>query len=85
MTGHYASARMGIEIVLKPRNAAGLTRELHAAYTRHSGGYHHGPGHGRFDARYAYRPRPSRPGGASQSSTGPSGTIRDGFRFGWVM
>jgi subtilase family serine protease len=53
MTGHYTSARMGIEIALKPRNAAGLTRELHAAYTRHSGGYHRWLGRGQFDARYA--------------------------------
>jgi hypothetical protein len=41
MTGDYTSARMGIELARTPRNAAGLTRELHAAYTRHSGGYHH--------------------------------------------
>jgi subtilase family serine protease len=75
-TGIYSSSRMGIEISLKPRNATGLARELHTAYTRHSGGYHHWLRRGQFDARYA----PSRATRAAVASylRGAGLTVRAG-------
>ena len=50
--GAYRSARMSVEVVLAPRNPAGLRRALAAAYARPQG-----PAHwlaqGQFTARYA--------------------------------
>jgi subtilase family serine protease len=52
-TGAYSSARMSVEVALAPRNAAGLSADLHAAYTKGSAGYHKWLAKGQFDARYA--------------------------------
>jgi subtilase family serine protease len=52
-TGPYRSARMPVEVVLAPRDRAGLAAELAAVYDRHSGDYHRWLARGEFDARYA--------------------------------
>ncbi len=52
-TGGYHSADMTIQVVLRPRNQAGLNRELRTTYTKGSSSYHHWLARGQFDARYA--------------------------------
>ena len=52
-TGPYRSARMSVEVVLAPRDRAGLAAELAAVYDPHSGDYHRWLARGEFDARYA--------------------------------
>jgi kumamolisin len=52
-TGLYRSARMSVEVVLAPRDEAGLNSRLKAIYTRGSGSYQHWLAKGQFDARYA--------------------------------
>ncbi len=51
--GVYHSKRMSVEVVLAPRNGAGLNTTLRALYTRRSGSYHHWLPTGKFDASYA--------------------------------
>jgi subtilase family serine protease len=53
MTGAYSSRNMTIQVVLSPRNPAGLASALKAAYTKGSGGYHRWLAKGQFNARYA--------------------------------
>jgi subtilase family serine protease len=51
--GSYSSSRMSIEVSLAPAHQAALASELHAAYTKGSGGYHRWLRRGQFDARFA--------------------------------
>jgi subtilase family serine protease len=44
---------MSIEVSLAPQHEAALASELHAAYTKGTGGYHQWLRRGQFDARYA--------------------------------
>jgi subtilase family serine protease len=53
VTGRYSSARMTVEVALAPRDAAGLSRALTAAYTQGSASYHRWLAKGAFDAQYA--------------------------------
>ncbi len=53
MTGAYTSRNMTVQVVLSPRNAAGLASTLKSAYTKGSASYHHWLSKGQFNARYA--------------------------------
>jgi subtilase family serine protease len=53
VTGSYSSSRMSVDVVIAPRDAAGLSREIQAAYTEGSSGYHQWLAKGQFAARYA--------------------------------
>jgi kumamolisin len=52
-TGPYRSERMPVEVVLAPRDRAGLATELAAVYDPRSRDYHRWLAKGQFDARYA--------------------------------
>jgi subtilase family serine protease len=53
ITGHFVSPRMSIEIVLTPRDEAGLGALLHATYDPHGPRYHDWLRKGEFDALFA--------------------------------
>ena len=52
-TGTFSAAGMTVEVVLAPRNAAGLARELRAVYSPGSPLYHRFLSRGQFDRMYA--------------------------------
>ena len=55
-TGGFSSARMSVEVVLAPRNAAQLDSLLADVYDVKSKNYHHWLGQGEFESRFAPDP-----------------------------
>jgi subtilase family serine protease len=53
IVGAYSSSKMQIEVALAPSNAAGLSSELQAVYTKGSPSYQQWLSPGQFDADYA--------------------------------
>src|ERR1044071_433229 len=51
--GPFTSRNMTVQVVLRSRNAAGLSRSLRAMYTKGSSSYHHWLAQGAFNARSA--------------------------------
>jgi subtilase family serine protease len=51
--GPFTSRNMTVQVALRPRNAAGLSRSLQAMYTKGSSSYHRWLAQGAFTARYA--------------------------------
>jgi subtilase family serine protease len=68
-TGPYSTSRMSVEVVLAPRNQAGLQAGLAAVYNPTAKSYQQWLAKGQFDARYA-------PSAATRSSV--SGYLRAG-------
>lgn len=52
VVGHFTTSRMGIEVVLAPRNPAALQSELAEVYTKGSVEYHRWLSPGTFDQRF---------------------------------